>query len=125
MLGMAACATQNSGQGSGGAGVMASTSPQDSIRQVLTSNLSQTGPLTVDQIAVDGDFSLVTWSQGDGGGVAVLKKEGNNWTILTSGGGWPGLSGLESYGVPAVNAENLLSQIDPNWRSYESSPTTQ
>ena len=75
--------------------------------------------LDVAQIAIDSGYALVTWTHGDQGGQALLRKEGAAWRVLECGPGWLGLRGVCGERVPDEVAKRLLDRIDPNWASYE------
>lgn len=100
-------------------GVSAQSSEAAIVRQVVQQQLGRSNRFSVRQVAVSGSYALVSWNEGEAGGQAVLKKQSNRWTLLTHGGGWLGLRGLTSNGVPRSLAEQLLNQLDPNWRKYE------
>ncbi len=89
------------------------------VRQVVQQQLGRSGRFSVRKVAVSGSYALVSWNEGEAGGQALLKKQSRRWTLLTHGGGWLGLKGLTSNGVPRSTAEQLLHQLDPNWRKYE------
>ncbi|MBW4475022.1 MAG: hypothetical protein KME45_32275 [Stenomitos rutilans HA7619-LM2] len=88
------------------------------VRQVVQ-QLGRSNRFSVRKVAVSGSYALVSWNEGEAGGQALLKKQSHRWTLLTHGGGWLGLRGLTSNGVPRSSAEQLLNQLDPNWHKYE------
>jgi hypothetical protein len=71
------------------------------------------------EVAIADGFALVGWTRGEMGGNTLLKRNGNGWEVLTSGGGYLGLQGLKQSGVPQKTAEKLLNQYDPDWRKYQ------
>lgn len=75
--------------------------------------------VTIRKMATVNGFALGSWQQGEMGGNILLQKRNQTWVVLTSGGGWLGLKGLLANRVPRSTAEQLLNQIDPNWRRYE------
>jgi hypothetical protein len=89
------------------------------VKKTVQKGLGQSPLFKINKVAVTSDYALVSWLQGEGGGVALLKKTSGAWNILAHGGGWYGLGELKKYGVPQAIAERLLTQIDPKWRTYE------
>jgi hypothetical protein len=89
------------------------------VKKAVQQELGQSPLFKVDKVAVTSDYALVIWLQGEGGGEALLKKASGTWTILANSGGAYGLKDLRGYGVPKEIAEQLLTQIDPKWRTYE------
>jgi hypothetical protein len=83
---------------------------------------STTANLKLEQLAVDSGYALTSWTRGEAGGQALLRKEEGSWKVVMhgNGNGWLGLRGLGRAGVPAETSRRLLDQIDPNWPSYES-----
>ncbi|MEX0271435.1 hypothetical protein AB3R30_20060 [Leptolyngbyaceae cyanobacterium UHCC 1019] len=71
------------------------------------------------EVAIADGFALVGWTRGEMGGNTLLKQNGRRWEVITSGGGYLGLKGLQQSGVPQKTAEKLLNQYDPNWRKYQ------
>jgi hypothetical protein len=69
----------------------------------------------IQKVAIVGDTALLTWQQGEAGGMTLLQKLGNDWGVLESGGGAMGLMQLSDNNVPHETAKALLTQIDPNW----------
>jgi len=98
---------------------IAQTSEAAIVRQVVQQQLGRSNRFSVRKVAVSGSYALVSWNEGEAGGQALLKKQSHRWALLTHGGGWLGLRGLTSNGVPRSTAEQLLNQLDPNWRKYE------
>lgn len=76
-------------------------------------------PVKLEQIALDSVYALATWTQGEGGGQALLRWEEGSWKVLINEPGWLGLRRLGQEGVPGIVCKSLLDQIDPNWPSYE------
>jgi hypothetical protein len=64
-------------------------------------------------------FVLMGWNRGEMGGTILLEKKEKTWKVLSAGGGWIGLRGITAQGVSRRTAEQLLTQYDSNWRSYE------
>ena len=61
----------------------------------------------VRRVLVAGPYALASWTEGDGGGQAVLKKIGNGWKVLTLGGGHIDAAVMIQYGVPKQYANAL------------------
>ena len=79
----------------------------------------QVAKLKLEQVALDSGYALATWTRGDAAGQALLRKDGQAWTVLAHDQGWMGIRGLSREGVPDPVARRLMDQIDPNWASYE------
>lgn len=91
------------------------------LRQAVVDYLTRSGETTtprIDRTAIEGNFALVLWTQGEAGGTALARSSGGTWQVLLSGGGLIGVQEMVQKGVPKATAESLLTQIDPNWRSY-------
>lgn len=71
------------------------------------------------EVAISDGFALVGWTRGEMGGNTLLTQNGSRWEVITSGGGYLGLKGLQQFGMPQKTAEKLLNQYDPNWRKYQ------
>ena len=71
------------------------------------------------EVAISDGFAIVGWTRGEMGGNTLLKRNGRSWEVITSGGGYLGLKGLQQFGVPQKTAEKLLNQYDPDWRKYQ------
>jgi hypothetical protein len=89
------------------------------VKKAVQQGLGQSPLFKINKVAVASDYALVSWLQGEAGGVALLNKKSGVWKILTNSGGWLGLGDLKKFGVPQTVAEMLLTQIDPKWRNYE------
>lgn len=102
--------------------IVAQSSERASVEKVLLAKIKQTsaaGNPKVEKVAITDNFSLATWSRGEVGGTALLRKSNGSWKILTYGGGWINKTTMREYQVPEAAAEKLLSTIDPNWRMFE------
>lgn len=63
-------------------------------------------------IATAGRFALVDWTEGEGGGEALLRSERGQWRILTMGGGsMASTSALEPEGMSAKTARRLVQHV--------------
>jgi hypothetical protein len=63
--------------------------------------------LIVRKVITAGDYALVNWKEGEGGGQTVLQKKKGKWVILTSGGGQVDAPTLIKAGVPEGYARAL------------------
>ncbi len=68
------------------------------------------------EVAQVNGYALVGWTRAEMAGNTLLKRNGNRWTVVTSGGGSLGVQGLVEADVPKQTAEKLMDQYDPNWR---------
>lgn len=69
-------------------------------------------PLSVDAVAVSGNYSLASWTQRTKGGRALLKKTGDKWEIVMCGGkDLKQASALKKAGIPARDVDSLLKQL--------------
>lgn len=65
-----------------------------------------------DPVVISGDFAVASWTQGDRGGRALLRKENARWkVVLCSGDPLKSASGLVEAGVPAPDAEKIAEDI--------------
>ena len=92
---------------------------QQALLQATYEGAGNPGTVTLEQIALDGEYALATWTRGEAGGQALLRWEEGSWTVVAQEEGWLGLRRLGQLGVPGNIAKSLLDQIDPNWPSYE------
>jgi hypothetical protein len=103
------------------ANVLTQTSAQtNAVREASLQylNISSTIPARVDRIAVSENFALVSWVRGETGGTALLRKNDGSWKVVVNGGGLIGVQEMVDQGVTESTAESLLTQIDPQWRTY-------
>jgi copper(I)-binding protein len=71
-----------------------------------------TDRLSVDAIAVKGDFAVAGWIQSGRGGRAVLVKEKGKWTINVCGGdGLKSAEALAQTGMPVATAQALAKDL--------------
>ena len=68
---------------------------------------------TVAPIAIAGNYALVDWIAGEGGGEALLRLKNGSWHVLGMGGGSiDDPRYLESqYGVPSKIADELIARM--------------
>lgn len=88
-------------------------SDQTAIQTTLHGMFDKPGvELVIDPIAVEGEFAVAGWTQGDMGGRAFLKKSGSGWTlVLCTGDEIRSAEALAASGVPADAAQRLAGQI--------------
>jgi hypothetical protein len=96
------------------------------IRQVLHRYVEQNSAssmreemVKLDQVSIDSDYALVTWTHEGQGGQAILHKQASVWDVVDCRPGWIGLQGMNQENVPVEVAKKLLDGIDPSWPSYE------
>jgi hypothetical protein len=93
------------------------------VEQVALQQLNRKATIkaAIKKSAIANNTALLSWQQGEAGGMILLKKQGDGWSVLESGGGAMSLMNLSENDVPRATAEALLTQIDPNWRKYTAS----
>ena len=68
--------------------------------------------LSVEPVTISGDIAVAGWSQGDMGGRALLRRKGDHWELaLCSGDSLRDAAGLETFGLPADQAEQLAAAV--------------
>ncbi|HWM92159.1 MAG TPA: hypothetical protein VN493_15450 [Thermoanaerobaculia bacterium] len=92
---------------------------QQALLQATAEGSTDPTPVSLEQIALDSEYALATWTRGEQGGQALLRWEDGSWKVLVHEAGWLGLRRLTRLGVPGQVSKSLLDQIDPNWPSYE------
>lgn len=92
---------------------IAQTSTQDQIAAVVRQHLTRNGGTAqpnVRRVRVAGDFALATWTRGEAGGQALLRRDQSGWRVLQSGGGAMDVGTLRGLGVPTdAIAQQLLT----------------
>ncbi len=66
--------------------------------------------LRVTRVISSGDYALVDWLQGDGGGQAALIKKNEKWIVVSSGGGQMNQQYLIELGFPPDVAQGLFEK---------------
>lgn len=99
------------------------SSDRETVEQVTLKYLNHQAPgaavkPTINKVAIVDNTALLSWSQGEAGGMTLLKKDGNDWYVVDSGGGAMNLMSLSEAGLTRQTAEALLNQIDPHWNNY-------
>jgi cytochrome c-type biogenesis protein CcmH/NrfF len=86
---------------------------QQQIRASISATYDKAGSkVRTDPIAVDGDFAVADWVQGDNGGRALLQKSKGKWEITSCGGdSFKDANTLVSAGIPRATAERLVHQL--------------
>lgn len=96
---------------------------KSAIQQALLHSTSEesngAAQVELEQLALEANYALTTWTSGEMGGQALLEWDSGSWHVLTQESGWLGVRALGREGVPDVIAKSLLDQLDPNWPSYE------
>ncbi|WP_017301628.1 hypothetical protein [Nodosilinea nodulosa] len=69
----------------------------------------------VSHVAVVGNYALVDWLLGDGGGEMLLTRQDNAWQVVGGGGGAMDSRTLIELGVPEVTAVQLVQQLQAQW----------
>jgi hypothetical protein len=100
--------------------VPATSAQTSAVQQATLKYLdsSSTVSARIDRTAISEGFALVSWVRGEIGGTALLKRDNGSWEVIASGGGLIGVQDMVGQGVPEPTAESLLTQIDPQWRTY-------
>jgi len=86
------------------------------IRQLLLATFDKPdAPLAVAPVVVAGDHAVADWSQGAGGGRALLRRAahgGEAWSlVLCAGDGIRTADALRQAGVPAADADTLATRL--------------
>ena len=99
-------------------GAIASASADDHtaenhIKAVLSGMFDRPDqPLQVGPVVAVGEHAVAGWTQGDNGGRALLRKNGNEWSIiLCSGDQLKSDDVLLKVGVPAAAAKQLSARL--------------
>jgi hypothetical protein len=67
------------------------------------------GPVRLTKARVVGDWAVLDWENGESGGMSAYHRQANgSWKRFTSGGGAFDAHDLESLGVPAGIARQLV-----------------
>jgi hypothetical protein len=69
--------------------------------------------LVVDPVVVEGEYSIASWTQGQRGGRALLRKEAAKWkVVLCSGDPLKQAASIEMVGVPPAAAALLAHLVN-------------
>lgn len=69
----------------------------------------------VSHVAVVGNYALVDWLLGDGGGEMLLTRQDDAWQVVDGGGGAMDSRTLIELGVPEGTAGQLVQQLQAQW----------
>jgi hypothetical protein len=67
-------------------------------------------PVVKQQVS-SGDYSLITYSLGQGGGAVLLKRKHGVWLLIARGCCVMSVDLMEALGVPSANARDLAAQM--------------
>ena len=97
----------------GGAAAFAQSPDQAAIVHLMHRTFDKPeSPLTVAPVVVAGDHALAGWTQGDMGGRALLRRKGQNWSlILCAGDGIKSRDALHRAGIPIGDATTLEREL--------------
>ncbi|HEX2841145.1 copper uptake system-associated protein [Hyphomicrobium sp.] len=90
---------------------------QDHETHAITSLIGATwdkpdSKVETDPVVISGQFAVASWTQGDRGGRALLRKEDERWkVVLCSGDPLKSASGLVEAGVPAPDANKIAEDL--------------
>lgn len=86
---------------------------EEAIASVLHARFDKPGAeLIIDPIAADGAFAVAGWTQGEGGGRALLQKGGKGWFVVLCGGeSLRTMQGLIRLGVPQHQAVAIVKEL--------------
>lgn len=73
----------------------------------------------VSHIAIVGDYALVDWLLGDGGGEMLLTRQDDTWQVVDGGGGAMDSRTLIELSFPAETAVQLVQQLQAQWSQEE------
>jgi hypothetical protein len=88
-------------------------SDESAIKELLMTTFDKPeARLDVDPVIVVGSHAVADWTQQALGGRALLRRQGEKWTlILCSGDGITSAEALQHAGVPKQDAENLSAGL--------------
>jgi hypothetical protein len=92
----------------------AETGEQAAIRKVMAAEWDRPDArLEVDPVVVAGRYAIAGWTQGDHGGRALLKQDGQRgWHVtVCAGDGLKDARALELAGMPASTAQDLVRAL--------------
>ncbi|MBD2057995.1 hypothetical protein H6F88_18560 [Oculatella sp. FACHB-28] len=93
---------------------------EQQVRQAVVTALTRPGqPADANpratHVAIVGDYALVDWRLGEGGGEMLLMRRQGSWQKIAQTGGVMGSSELIEQGVPESTAIQLVQQIQAQW----------
>jgi hypothetical protein len=83
------------------------------IRTLVGTTWDKPGSKVVtDPISISGQYAVASWTQGERGGRALLRRDEKGWSVvLCSGDALKSPSGLVEVGVPAPDAQEIARKI--------------
>jgi hypothetical protein len=84
------------------------------IRQLIGATWDKPdGKVETDPVVISGNFAVASWTQGDRGGRALLKRNDKGWSVLLCGGDpLKTSSSLEEAGVPQADALRIAQDLE-------------
>ena len=97
----------------------AAPSEDNRIRALLSSMFDKPDSKVVaDPIVVVGEHAIASWTQGEAGGRALLRRKDGEWKLVACGGdGLKDARALEQAGIPRSAAARLAQQVAAAERS--------
>lgn len=85
----------------------------DTVRHILMQMFDKAEQrLAVEPVTVEGDIAVAGWAQGEMGGRALLRRQGDNWhLILCSGDALKEATSLQQFGLTAEQAETMAAAV--------------
>lgn len=86
---------------------------RDEVKKLLSKSFDKPNkPVATELIAMEGNYAIADWLQGNMGGRALLVKESGGWRVLVCGGsGLKEISNLKAARVPEKTANALIEQL--------------
>lgn len=96
------------------AGAQSTRAHHDAILEQMHSRWDTPGTLLdAGPVAIEGDYAVADWTQGERGGRALLRLEHGTWTtILCAGDLLRTSDGLQEAGIPAPQARTLAAKLE-------------
>ncbi len=84
------------------------------IRQVLMSMFDKPGArLAVEPVVISGKHAIASWTQGNTGGRALLRRDDDRWHLVACGGdAVKETATLQQAGIPRTDAVRLVQQLN-------------
>ncbi|NJM68466.1 MAG: hypothetical protein HC851_23785 [Acaryochloris sp. RU_4_1] len=101
---------------------------QQQVTQVIHQMIKEhykkpSAPARITKIAFSGSYAAVKWEKGENlSATTTLNRTDKGWVVVSaSTRGWGGMRMFAEEGhMPESNAIELLDQIFPDWRKFES-----
>ena len=83
------------------------------IRHVIATQFDKPDhPVVIDPVIVEGDHAIAGWTQGEGGGRALLRRSEGKWRVVLCGGdALKGADAIAQTGIAAVPAATLAGRL--------------